>query len=622
VAVTLQVCDVRAAIDRKSDAPQIAGNGSPSTALLGRLFHEVFATLVGSDNSRNFHAAIDEAEPELYEWQTALIKHAYHSLVGPRLRQHQAVLHHVTDQVQSFWDSIQELCHWLGELLWQMRLRGDEELSFVIKSEEPLVWEISHHQWTESVRLTGVANPLWRIPGTDHWCVIELKTGRTSPETDLAQACLYHQLLIASGESHIGNFSLVSFEPQKFERHYSASELAEAQTNLKNLIGTLAQVSPTENSQVEILSVGDLSIDASANSNHLQERLLDTFKEYGAEVKFDGPVIEGPAFLRYPITLNSRNKFRNAERLAKEIQVRLHLDAPPRIGAEGGRFVIDLQRPDRQPVHFSQIRSQLPASDQLLGCSQAPLGVGVDGKLRMIDFAQPEDAHLLIAGMAGSGKSEWLRTAVAGLMATNTPATLRFLIIDLKRYVFHALRNSPFLYCPIVFSDEKPIAQVLDSLAREMDHRYQLFAHQGDDTLASYVERRKEQMPRIFCICDEYADLISGDRQTRRTIEQQVVRLGQKARAAGIHLIFATNRPSRDIIKGVLDSYIPARVGLKMKKAIESKLLLSSPGAETLLGCGDLLFRDVGEPVRLQGVYLQSDEAQNVFSFSGFSKSN
>jgi DNA segregation ATPase FtsK/SpoIIIE, S-DNA-T family len=617
VAVTLQVRDVRAAIYCAAGARQSSGEGSPSTALLGRLFHEVFATLVSTDESRNFRAAIDDAEPELYEWQRALIKHTYQCLVGPRLRQHQAVLHHVTEQMLTFWDGVQEMCHWLGELLWMMRERGDQEISLpgTIQVEQPLVLEMTDPEWTDAVKLTGVADAIWRIPDTERWCVVELKTGRTAPEADLAQVCLYHQMLLAAGEADTGTLALVSFEPDRRETLFTTSQLIEAQSALRRLIGRLAGVLPDENSNVQILPISKMSVGPAISSNHsiLGEQLLNTLREYGAEVTLDGSVIEGPAFLRYPITLGSRVKLRAVERLATEIQVRLQLDAPPRIGTESGRVVIDLQRPDRQPVLFSQIRAQLPWPDTLLGCSQAPLGVDINGQMRMIDFAQPEDAHLLVAGTTGSGKSEWLRTAIAGLIVTNRPATLRLLIIDPKRNVFHALRYSPYLYYPIVFPDEEPVAQVLTRLADEMDHRYQLLGENGDDSLTSYVRRTGHQMPRIFCICDEYADLISGDRKIRREIESQIIRLGQKARAAGIHLILATQQPSREIIKGVLDSNIPARVGLKMQKAIESKMLLNCGGAETLLGRGDLLYRDVGEPVRLQGAYLPPKEADEIF---------
>lgn len=615
MAVTLPVSEVRAAIYRASGAQ---GAGANSTALLGQLFHEVFATLVSPDAARNFHAALAEAEPGLDEWQRALLRHAYQNLVGPRLRQHQAVLHHVTDQALTFWDAVQELCRWLAELLWQLRARGDEDLSLAetLRAEQPLVWELREPDWTEAVRLTGVADAVWRLPAAQAWCVVELKTGRSAPEADLAQACLYHQMLAASGAPTTGALALVSFEPQRREHLFSAAELAAAQTTLQRLIGRLAGVLPkSEPAAPARATVKEMNGAATSKPEHAQlaARLIGALKEYGAEVKLDGAIVAGPTFLRFPVTLGARVKLRAVEQLAKEVQVRLQLDAPPRIGAENGRVVIDLQRPDRQTILFSQIRAQLPRPDALLGCAQAPLGVDLTGQLRLIDFAQPEDAHLLVAGTTGSGKSEWLRATVAALLLTNTPETLRLLVIDPKRNAFHALRQSPFLLQPIVFPDEQPVTQVLADLADEMDRRYQLLGERGDDTLAGYVQRTRAPLPRIFCICDEYADLISGDRQTRREIEQQIVRLGQKARAAGIHLILATQQPSREIIRGVLDANIPARVGLKMQKAIESKMLLNEAGAETLLGRGDLLFKDVGEPVRLQGAYLPPEELRDIF---------
>jgi hypothetical protein len=602
--IILQVRDVRDAIYLSTSRSASAGSGSPSTLLLGRLFHEVFAALAGSDPTRNFHAAIDEAEPELDEWQRALIKHSYYMLVGPRLRERQAVLHHISDQVLIFWDGVQEMCRWLGELLWQAKLQGNEDLdlSDQLRVEQSLVWELREPEWTDSVRLTGIADAVWKLPDDGRWCVVELKTGQTAPEADLAQACLYHQMLLAGGEQAHGTLALASFEPELRERLFSAAELTQAQTSLVNLIGRLAGVSPKQSGERPAATIK--SPPASSEHERIGAKLIETLREYGAEVTLSGPAIVGPAFLRFRITLGPRVKLRAVEQLAKEVQVRLQLDAPPRIGTENGRVVVDLQRPDRQTVLFSQIRPQLPQRDAQFGCAQAPLGVDLTGRLRLIDFAQPESSHLLVAGSTGSGKSEWLRTAVAGLTEVNSPETLRLLIIDPKRNAFHALRDSTFLVEPIVYPDERPVAQVLSNLADEMDRRYQLLGEKGDDSLASYIQRTGLQIPRIFCICDEYADLISGDRKVRREIESQITRLGQKARAAGIHLILATQHPSREIIKGVLDSNIPARVALRVQKPIESKMVLNYTGAETLLGRGDLLFRDVGEPVRLQGAYF------------------
>jgi len=640
MAVTLQVRDVRAAIYQAAGGPQSAGTGEPSTALLGRLFHEVFADLVGEDGRKNFRAALEDAEPRSCKWRAALVGHTYQQLVGPRLRQHQAVLHHVTDRVLNFWDAVQELCHWLADLLWKERERGVliPSLGALVSVEQPLCWELREPGWADAVRLTGVADAVWRIPETDRWCVIELKTGRTSPEADLAQACLYHhlyhQMLSSSGQNSSGTLVLVSFEPQRHERLFEAEKLNHAQDRLKTLIGRLAGVLPEPHSIINLQpgrqpeptksAVVSPSVTppegqlkpAEPSAEHLElgKQLVKALREYGAEIRLDGPPIVGPTFLRFPVTLGPRVRLAAVEKPVKELQFRLKLDAPPRVGTEKGRVVIDLQRPDRQYVLFSQIRAQLPERDPLLGCSKIPLGVDIDGQLQMVDFAQPENAHLLVAGTTGSGKSEWLRSAVAGLLVTNTPDTLRLLLIDPKRNAFQMLRDSPFLRRPLVFPDEQPVVEVLEELVEEMEERYRAMSETSSDCLADHVRRTGRPLPRIFCICDEYADLLLGNRQQRRALEEQITRLGSKARAAGIHLILATQQPSREIIKGVLDATIPARVGLKTQKAIESKMLLGYAGAEALLGRGDLLFRCIGEPVRLQSAYLPVEEMAQVFS--------
>jgi FtsK/SpoIIIE family len=536
LATALQVCDVHAAILRASVGWN--GDGTPAVILLDRLFHEVFAALVGPDPSLNFRAAIVDAEPDIDEWRRALIRHTYQKLFGPRLLRHQAALQQDTDHVLNLWDATQEMCYWLADLLWQQQALGDEELALAEnpRAGHPFVWEIGESDWRDAVHLTGGADAILQIPGTKRWCVIELKTERSvdtgqpgqpgqsgqsgqtrqskqsAPPSDFVYACLYHRLLTAAGERSTGGLSLVSFGPQREERLISAVEMALAEPYLKSLIGRLAGVA--------------------------------------------------------------------------------HSDQ----------------------VLFSTVRPQLPKPDNLIGCSKAPLGIDNAGQLRFIDFAQPEDAHILIAGMTGSGKTDWLRAAIAGLIVTNTPATLRLLIIDPKRSAFEDLRNSPFLLSPIIYPDEQSVAKALSKLVDEMERRYKLLAETGQDSLSGYIHLKKKNLPRIFCICDEYALLIASDRKNRQAIERQIVKLGQKACAVGIHLIVATNQPSREIIRGVVDFNIPARIAMKMQKATESKLLLNFAGAENLTGRGELLFKDLGVPVRLQGAYLPADEAVEIFS--------
>jgi DNA segregation ATPase FtsK/SpoIIIE-like protein len=222
---------------------------------------------------------------------------------------------------------------------------------------------------------------------------------------------------------------------------------------------------------------------------------------------------------------------------------------------------------------------------------------------------------MLVAGTAGSGKSEWLRAVLAGFLLTNTPDTLRLVLIDPKRNAFNELKGSSFLLNPntLVYPDELSAADVLSKLAEEMDRRYRILQNDGVDTLDALAQKNGKKIPRIVCMCDEYFDLINQTSGSRKALAAQIFRLGAKSRAAGIHLIIATQQPSRQVIKGALDANIPARVGFKMDKTIESNMLLNQKGAENLLGRGDLLFKDIGQPIRLQAPYLVPEQRIELF---------
>jgi DNA segregation ATPase FtsK/SpoIIIE-like protein len=316
--------------------------------------------------------------------------------------------------------------------------------------------------------------------------------------------------------------------------------------------------------------------------------------------------VAGPAFFRFPINPGRGIKLEQIQRLAREIQVRLGLNKPPFIGVDSGRAVVDVERPERQIIRFTDVQDQLPDRDPVAGSALVPLGIDLDARLRVADLNDPLNAHILVAGTTGSGKTEWLRVAVQGLIHSNTSKTLRLVLIDPKRTAFNEFAESPYLLTleSLVFPDARPVVDVLKELVSEMERRYVAFQEAGVDTLNQYRGSTQQILPRIVCVCDEYYALIAGDTKKRKEVETQVSLLGAKARAAGIHLILATQQPSREVVKGVLDSNIPARVGLMMVKREESKMLLGQTGAENLLGKGDLLFRDVGDPVRLQAPLL------------------
>jgi len=641
VPVTMTVSQVRQALFHAAGGQSAAGPGLPSTAQLGRWFHDGIGQLVQTDNAASSPLrSLLDLDENLDVWKQHLVETAYHRVVGPQLTQAQANLQECGPQVRAYWQAMQAACQWLAELSWELRPRRAAErgriappwetLANLMTTEEPLRCQLHEPGWSAPVELVGLADAVVRLKKTGAWCAIEFKLGQTVPEVDLGQACLYHLLLSPlSGQSESGEsaaLAVVSFLPERKEHLFSGPELVEARARLLNLIGHLAGVlndSPngTPSRSVNALHVNEAATAPSRSANFttvptaehraLGDGLVRTFAEYGIPVSIQEPVVAGPTFLRFPIHLGPKAKVAAAKKLVPELQLRLKLRAEPFVQMEQGQLVVDVQRPDRQTITFDQVRDQLNGHSDKAGSSLVPIGIDLSGTLQRADLSRPEHAHLLVVGTTGSGKSEWLRLAVAGLIAANTPDTLRFLVIDPKRNAFHALQQSPYLWKPLVFPDEQDAAQVLMELAEEMDRRYRLF--NGADSFTDVVSRENVILPRIVCLCDEYRDLISRDKTQRQAIEDQICRLGSKARAAGIHLIIATQEARRETIKGALDSNMPARVGLKMGKALESRLLFGENGSERLLGNGDLLFKDVGDLRRLQAPLLSESNRQEFF---------
>jgi len=220
----------------------------------------------------------------------------------------------------------------------------------------------------------------------------------------------------------------------------------------------------------------------------------------------------------------------------------------------------------------------------------------------------------LVAGTSGGGKSEWLRSAVAGLMHSNTPETLRLVLIDPKRTAFAELKGSPYLQGPdgLVYPPEHSALDVLDSLIEEMEERYKLFEQSRVSDVSEYLAKTGTVLPRIVCVCDEYADLLVDGAATKN-VEAAISRLGAKARGAGLHLIVATQNPDRKTVNGALKRNLIGRVCLRVADHHQSKMIINQSGAERLLGNGDLFFLSIGEPVRLQAPYLSAEERAQIF---------
>ena len=619
--VELNVHQIRDEILRACGGP-VFGLPNASKPASGQLLHEIFAGLFGTDPKLHVRAALSDGSAGVEEWSAGLRDHIYRRLLGPRLQANQAALNSATREVLEVWQSLEELARWLAGILHEAWRKGafpiaDGETApqLTISTEEPLSWLVEEEGWTDSVRVSGVADAIFRLPGGDGWMVLELKTGRSAREADLAQACLYYQMLSA-GEPAAGSLALVHIGSPMEQRMFSSDQLRPVEKSLRALIGRLAGVLPQTGQPIAPPPASPAPQPAPPSPEHaeLGRRLLAVFREYNSPVEMPGAPVVGPSFIRFGLQPARGVRLEAVRRLSREVQVRLELKAPPFIHTSGGRLVVDVARPDRQPVFFDSVRDQMPAADPVLGCSRLPVGVDLDGKLRLADLAESANCHLLVAGTTGSGKSEWLRAMIAGLLIANTPGTLQLLLIDPKRNAFNELAGSPYLWGDrrIVYPDEVNPAEVFDRLVEEMESRYRAFQEAGVDHLTGFLQSGG-RAPRMVCVCEEYADLLCYG---RKEIEERIRRLGQKARAAGIHLVLAVQQPSREIVKGTLQANIPARVGLRVNNPLESRMLLDRAGAEDLLGNGDLLFKDIGEPARLQGLYLPPERRREIFAMA------
>ncbi len=281
-----------------------------------------------------------------------------------------------------------------------------------------------------------------------------------------------------------------------------------------------------------------------------------------------------------------------------------------------GRGLVGLEVPNER-LALVRLREVMEseAYRALASPLRLPLGQTVSGEPLVADLtAMP---HLLIAGATGSGKSVALNAILVSLLCTCTPEDLRLILIDPKRVELTPYNGIPHLWTPVVVEIEK-VPRVLQEAMREMERRYRLFAAAGARHIADYnrrmAERGEPRMPYLVIVVDELADLmITAPQET----ERRITRLAQMARATGIHLVIATQRPSVDVVTGLIKANFPARIAFAVASSVDSRVILDMPGAETLLGRGDMLFLppDQGQPIRAQGCYVSDEEIRRIVAY-------
>ncbi len=326
----------------------------------------------------------------------------------------------------------------------------------------------------------------------------------------------------------------------------------------------------------------------------------------------------GPSVTQYELELQAGTKVNKLLSIQKEIALNLAAKDVRIQAPIPGKSTIGIELPNKvnSAVSFREVLSKLPEANEktLLAVG---LGKDIMGAVKWAEInATP---HLLIAGATGSGKSVCVNCIIASILMRTKPDEVKLVMVDPKKVELSMYNGVPHLLTPVV-TDPKKASIALKNIVAEMERRYQVFEDTKCKNIASYnkmCENNKDyqKMPYIVFIIDELADLMLV---AAKDVEDSIMRITQMARAAGIHLIVATQRPSTDVITGVVKANIPSRISFSVSSSIDSRTILDQTGAEKLLGKGDMLFKPMGEnvPIRIQGAYVSDEELQKIVDFT------
>jgi len=338
-----------------------------------------------------------------------------------------------------------------------------------------------------------------------------------------------------------------------------------------------------------------------------RQEIIDAFTSLNMDVDI-GEMKRGPSFEQYELVPGKAVKAAQIRNCVEDVSLRIKQKV--NIGKKtAASLTIEVPLAERQVVPYGFLLED--AADDTM---EIPIAVGVDASFSPFSIDLVELPHLLIAGTTGSGKSIFLKTLIASIMYHLTPDEVRLVLIDPKRVEFGIFCPSLFCACDVV-TDFEEVPPVFEALVLEMEKRYELLERAGASDIRQYNAGTGLQLrrPYIVVVVDEFADLLM---QNVEGFEDGIIRLAQKARASGIHLVFATQRPSADVIKGLLKTNIPGRIALSVSSQVDSKIILDRTGAENLAGKGDLIcicpaFR---EGIRLQGAYITNEEIRKIIA--------
>ncbi len=343
----------------------------------------------------------------------------------------------------------------------------------------------------------------------------------------------------------------------------------------------------------------------------ISKKLEQKLKNFGVSGKVVG-ISPGPVVTTYEYSPAPGIKINKIVGLADDLALGLKAKSVRVIGSVPGKAALGIEIPNEQR-QIVYLRDMLTSSSYRRINTKLSIALGLDvaGNPSVADLAKMP--HLLIAGATGAGKSVAINTMIASILFNATPAEVRFLMIDPKRIELSGYEGIPHLLHPVVV-EPKLAARALQWAVHEMERRYKLLEEAKVKNFDSYNESSEEKLPYVVVIVDELADLMMV---ASKDVETSIARLAQMARAAGIHLIIATQRPSVDVLTGLIKANFPTRISFKVSSKVDSRTILDMMGAEHLLGDGDMLFLPPGSSVlkRIHGAYISESETHRLVSF-------
>ncbi len=342
------------------------------------------------------------------------------------------------------------------------------------------------------------------------------------------------------------------------------------------------------------------------------ETIKSTLSDFGIQVEMEGANI-GPRVTQYTLKPSSGRKLSKIASYEPNIAYELAAEAIRIEAPIPGKRAVGIEVPNYKPATV-RMASIISSKEWVTTKSHLPFAIGKDISGTSVVGALEKMPHLLIAGQTGSGKSVMINTLLTSLLYRNSPSDLKLILVDPKQVELTPYNNIPHLLTPVITEPEKTISALKWAVA-EMERRLRTFSQEGKRNIAEYNDFKKEEgMPYIVIVIDELADLMMV---AARDVEALIVRIAQKARAAGIHLVLATQRPSVDVITGLIKANVPSRIAFTVVSFVDSKTIIDQAGADKLLGMGDMLYKttEMGKPIRVQGALIDGDEITKVTDF-------